>query len=147
MFLQFLRLDGKAFHTVGPAWKKARSPKVFRVSLGITSNVSESDRRRYLVLGFTTSSSDKSCRARPFNVLKTKSAILNSTLNFTGSQWSSLSTGVIWANLGIKHVTRAAALRTFWSRSYWYWETMICTCIPKCHNEVFFNKMSQIYPW
>ena len=27
MFLQFLRLDGKAFHTVGPAWKKARSPK------------------------------------------------------------------------------------------------------------------------
>ena len=45
MFLQFLRLDGKAFHTVGPAWKKARSPKVFRVTLGITSNVSESVRR------------------------------------------------------------------------------------------------------
>ena len=147
MFLQFLRLDGKAFHTVGPAWKKARSPKVFRVTLGITSNVSESDRRLYLVLGFTTSSSDKYCGARPFNVLKTKSAILNSTLNFTGNQWSSLSTGVLWANLGIKHVTRAAALRTFWSRSYWYWETVICTCIPKCHNEVFFNKMSQIYPW
>ena len=41
MFLQFLSLDGKAFHTVGPAWKKARSPKVFRVTLGITSNVSE----------------------------------------------------------------------------------------------------------
>ena len=55
----FLRLDGKAFHTVGPAWKKARSPKVFRVTLGITSNVSESDRRLYLVLSFTTSSSDK----------------------------------------------------------------------------------------
>ena len=53
MFLQFLRLDGKAFHTVGPAWKKARSPKVFRVTLGITSNVSESDRTLYLVLGFT----------------------------------------------------------------------------------------------
>ena len=86
MFLQFLRLDGKAFHTVGPAWKKARSPKVFRVTLGITSNVSESDRRLYLVLGFTTSSSDKYCGARPFNVLKTKSAILNSTLNFTGNQ-------------------------------------------------------------
>ena len=50
MFLQFLRLDGKAFHTVGPAWKKARSPKVFRVTLGITSNVSESDRRPYPVL-------------------------------------------------------------------------------------------------
>ena len=83
MFLQFLRLDGKAFHTVGPAWKKARSPKVFRVTLGITSNVSESDRR---LLGFTTSSSDKYCGASPFNVLKTKSAILNSTLNFTGNQ-------------------------------------------------------------
>ena len=27
MFLEFLRLDGKAFHTVGPAWKKAPSPK------------------------------------------------------------------------------------------------------------------------
>ena len=25
MFLQFLRLDDKAFHTVGPAWKMARS--------------------------------------------------------------------------------------------------------------------------
>ena len=49
----FLRLDGKAFHTVGPAWKKARSPKVFRVTLGITSNVSESDRRLYLVLDLT----------------------------------------------------------------------------------------------
>ena len=36
MFLQFLRLDGKAFHTVGAAWKKARLPKVFRVTLGIT---------------------------------------------------------------------------------------------------------------
>ena len=79
MLLQFLRLDGKAFHTVGPAWKKARSPKVFRVTFGITSNVSESDR-------FTTSSSDKYCGASPFNVLKTKSAILNSTLNFTGNQ-------------------------------------------------------------
>ena len=86
MLLQFLRLDGKAFHTVGPAWKKARSPKVFRVTVGTTSNVSESDRRLYLVLGFTTSSSDKYCGARPFNVLKTKSAILNSTLNFTGNQ-------------------------------------------------------------
>ena len=32
MFLQFLRLDGKAFHTVGPALKKARSPKVSSVS-------------------------------------------------------------------------------------------------------------------
>ena len=40
MFLQFLRLDGKAFHTVGPAWEKTRSSKVFRVTLGITSNVS-----------------------------------------------------------------------------------------------------------
>ena len=120
MFLQFLRLDGKAFHTVGPAWKNARSPKVFRVTLGITSNVSESGRRLYLVLGLTTSSSDKYCGARPFNVLKTESAILNSSLNFTGNQWSPLSTGVIWTNLGIKHVTQAAALRTFWSRSYWY---------------------------
>ena len=46
----------QAFYTVGPAWKKARSPKVFRVTLGITSNVSESDRRLYPVLGFTTSS-------------------------------------------------------------------------------------------
>ena len=61
MFIQFLRLDGKAFHTVGPVWKKARSPKVFRVTLGITSNVSESDRRLYPVLGFTTSSWDKYC--------------------------------------------------------------------------------------
>ena len=32
MLLQFLRLDGKAFHTVGPALKKARSPKVSSVS-------------------------------------------------------------------------------------------------------------------
>ena len=47
---------------------------------------SRSDCRLYLVLGFTTSSSDKYCGARPFNVLKTKSAILNSTLNFTGNQ-------------------------------------------------------------
>ena len=122
MFLQFLRLDGKAFHTVGPAWKKTWSPKVFRVTLGITSNVWESDRRLHLVLGLTTSSSDRYCGARAFNVLKTESAILNSTLNFTGNQWSPLSTGVIWANLGIKHVTQAAALRTFWSWwSHWYW--------------------------
>ena len=32
MLLQFLRLDGKAFHTVGPALKKARAPKVSSVS-------------------------------------------------------------------------------------------------------------------
>ena len=93
--------------------KRLDRQKSFRVTLGITSNVSESDRRLYLVLGFTTSSSDKYCGARPFNVLKTKSAILNSTLKFTGNQRSSLSTAVIWTNLGIKHVTRAAALRTF----------------------------------
>ena len=30
-FLEILRLDGKAFHTVGPAWEKAVSPKVFHV--------------------------------------------------------------------------------------------------------------------
>lgn len=70
MFLQFLRLDGKAFHTVGPAWKKARSPKVFLVTLGISSNVSESDRRLYLVLGFTTRSSDEYCGAKPFNSME-----------------------------------------------------------------------------
>ena len=26
MFLQFLRLDGKAFHTADPAWEEARPP-------------------------------------------------------------------------------------------------------------------------
>jgi len=47
------------------------APKVFRVTLGITSNVSQSDHRLYVVLGFTTSRSDKYCGARPFSVLKT----------------------------------------------------------------------------
>ena len=31
MFLEFLRLDGEAFHAVGPAWEKSVSLKVFRV--------------------------------------------------------------------------------------------------------------------
>ena len=98
MFLQFLRLDGKTFHTVGPVWKKARSPKVFHVALGITSNVSESDRRLYLVLGFTTSSSDKYCGARPFNLLKTRSASASNN----GLQ------GVTWAYKGLQRVQGVA---------------------------------------
>lgn len=36
---QFLRLDDKAFHTVGQAWEKAQLPKVFCVTLQITRNV------------------------------------------------------------------------------------------------------------
>ena len=88
----------------------------------------------YLVLGFTTSTSDKYCGARPFSVLKTKIAILNSTPNFTGNQWSSLSTGVMWANLGIKQITRAAALRTFWTRS---WQTNLDKT----------TQTSSAYPW
>ena len=57
----------------------------------------------------------------PHAYLLLMSLILNSTFNFTGNKWSSLSTGVIWATLGIKkHVTQATTLRTFWSWSYWY---------------------------
>ena len=51
--------------------------------------------------------------------LKVRSRILNSIQNFTGSQCSSKSVGVIWWNLGTLQTSRAAAFWTICNLLIW----------------------------
>ena len=88
---------GRAFYNLGAANTKARSP---RVALGlIFGKLSKAPSLELLTLyldtGLEVIKKLKYEGARPLKILKTIKRILNSILNFTGSQCKSTNRGVM----------------------------------------------------
>ena len=88
---------GTAFHNLGAAYRKARSP---RVALGLTFGelsrvLSLELLKLYLDTGLGVIKKLKYEGAKPLKILKTINRILNSILNFTGSQCKSTNKGVM----------------------------------------------------
>ena len=88
---------GTAFHSLGAANRKARS---LRVALGLTFGqlsrvLSLELLKLYLDTGLGVIKNLKYEGAKPLKILKAINGILNSILNFTGSQCKSTNKGVM----------------------------------------------------
>ena len=90
------RVMGREFQSLGATAENARSPYVFRRVLGtrrLSPDVRKSGRSFRSSMRDDIYPGDWSCKA-----LKVSSRTLNCILFLTGSQWSSVNTGVIWSN-------------------------------------------------
>ena len=111
-------LSGSAFHNMGAAHEKARSPKAYVGVWGTLKRFASEDRSGRGV-GLGLSSCAIYWGASPCKALKVRSTILYSIRFLTGSQWSSFSIGVMRIVEDVNVMIRAAMFSIRWSRLSW----------------------------